>query len=61
MFRIKSTKRERREWLYGYAMVAPLIIGLCVFYFYPFIQSIYMSFTKNGGIQSVYLEWNCKL
>ena len=56
MFRIKSTKRERREWLYGYAMVAPLIIGLCVFYFYPFIQSIYMSFTKTGAFNQS--TWN---
>lgn len=42
-------KRQLKDYAWGYAMVAPLMIGLTVFYFYPFFQSIYMSFTETGA------------
>lgn len=37
-------------------MVAPLVAGLIIFYFYPFVQSIYMSFTKTGAFNRS--TWN---
>ncbi|WP_240197245.1 carbohydrate ABC transporter permease [Nonomuraea lactucae] len=35
-----------REWLWGYAMIAPLVLGLGVFYLWPVAQSVYYSFTE---------------
>ncbi len=43
--RKKSSKRETDEWVWGYIFIAPLLIGLIVFYIYPFIQSFFYSFT----------------
>ncbi|MER7503313.1 sugar ABC transporter permease [Nonomuraea pusilla] len=43
-----ATRRRLRdrEWVWGYAMIAPLVLGLGVFYLWPVIQSIYYSFTE---------------
>jgi len=56
MVKKTSSKRDRRDWIWGYGMIAPLVIGLFVFYFYPFFQSIYMSFTKTGAFNRS--TWN---
>ena len=56
MGRKKPSRREVKDWLWGYGMVAPLVAGLAVFYFYPFVQSIYMSFTKTGAFNRS--TWN---
>jgi multiple sugar transport system permease protein len=37
-----------RDALWAYALIAPLIIGLLIFYLWPIIQTIYFSFTKWG-------------
>ena len=56
MGRKKPSRREVKDWLWGYGMVAPLVAGLAVFYFYPFVPSIYMSFTKTGAFNRS--TWN---
>ena len=46
--RIRHDKRNRRgETLAGYAMIAPLFIGLAVFYIFAFGQNIYDSLTNK--------------
>ncbi|MFG3441920.1 carbohydrate ABC transporter permease [Nonomuraea sp. NPDC047897] len=35
-----------RDWVWGYAMIAPLVLGLGLFYLWPVAQSIYYSFTE---------------
>ena len=45
---IRSPK-ARRLWL-GLLFVSPWIIGYCVFYLYPFLATIYYSFTSFTGI-----------
>lgn len=40
---------RRKEWFWGYVMIAPVIIGLCVFYVYPFFETFYNSFLKIGA------------
>lgn len=40
----KATKREKKEWVAAYIFIAPLVIGLFVFYIYPFIQNFWFSF-----------------
>ncbi|MCK2213535.1 sugar ABC transporter permease [Actinomadura sp. ATCC 31491] len=36
---------NRREWAWGYLMIAPLVLGLGVFFLWPVAQSVYYSFT----------------
>jgi multiple sugar transport system permease protein len=36
----------RKEWFWGYLMIAPFFIGLLVFYLWPIVQTFYFSFTK---------------
>lgn len=45
----KISRRKRNEWIWGYAMIAPVTAGLIIFYFYPFFQVIYDSFFKIGA------------
>ncbi|GAA4654641.1 sugar ABC transporter permease [Anaerocolumna aminovalerica] len=42
--RRKTTKREKKEWVAAYIFIAPLVIGIFVFYIYPFIQNFWFSF-----------------
>lgn len=46
---MKLSKRKVKEWLWGYFMIAPVTLGLAVFYFYPFFQVIADSFFKIGA------------
>ncbi|MEG3127203.1 sugar ABC transporter permease [Pantoea cypripedii] len=40
---VSSLERAERFW--GWIMIAPLVIGLLVFYFIPFLQTFFYSFT----------------
>lgn len=40
----KATKREKKDWVAGYVFIAPVTIGLFVFYVIPFLQNIWFSF-----------------
>jgi multiple sugar transport system permease protein len=42
----KGPKRE--DMLWGYLMIAPMFLGLLIFYIWPFLATIYFSFTKSG-------------
>ena len=42
-------KNKVITWAYGYAMVAPTIIGLIILNIVPIFQTIYMSFFKSGA------------
>ena len=35
----KATNREKKDWVAGYLFIAPVVIGLLVFYIFPFIQN----------------------
>lgn len=43
------SKRKITEYCWGYFMIAPVTIGLGIFYFYPFFQVVYDSFFKIGA------------
>lgn len=46
---ITTRRRARREdWVGGYLMVAPTLIGLCLFVLWPVAQSFFLSFTSWG-------------
>jgi multiple sugar transport system permease protein len=50
----RSSRRRRtrsvrgHEQLWGYALIAPTMIGLGIFYLWPMTQTFYFSFTKPG-------------
>ncbi|MBB5084256.1 carbohydrate ABC transporter permease [Nonomuraea endophytica] len=39
---------KSRERLWGYALIAPMALGLAVFYVWPIAQTLYLSFTESG-------------
>lgn len=44
----KPSKQTVNEWKWGYALVAPTIIGLIVLNIIPIVQTLYLSFFKSG-------------
>ncbi|MFI9815123.1 carbohydrate ABC transporter permease [Saccharothrix variisporea] len=40
---------RRREWLWGFAFIAPNGLGLLAFYIWPVFQTLYYSFTEWGA------------
>lgn len=44
----KMTAKEKNEAMWGYAFVAPTMLGLIILNFYPVINTIYQSFCKTG-------------
>lgn len=40
----KASRRERKDWVAAYVFIAPVTIGLLVFYIWPFIQNVWFSF-----------------
>ena len=49
MKRKRMSRKKRSHILYGYLMIAPLAVGLGVFYFYPFFKVFYDSFHVVGA------------
>ncbi|MRS14468.1 ABC transporter permease subunit [Enterobacteriaceae bacterium RIT691] len=45
------SRREKEERFWGWIMILPLIAGLTIFYFIPFIQNVFYSFTDLGEFQ----------
>lgn len=40
----KASKRDKKDWLAAYVFIAPVTIGLVIFYVVPFIQNFWFSF-----------------
>jgi multiple sugar transport system permease protein len=40
------TRRTKMNWVFSYVMIAPLCIGLAVFYLWPFVQNLWFSFNN---------------
>lgn len=39
---------SKRERVWGYLLIAPMALGLAVFYLWPIVQTVYLSFTESG-------------
>ena len=39
--RRKASRREKKDWVAGYVFIAPVTIGLLIFYVFPFIQNFW--------------------
>lgn len=46
----RSKFKFKSEWAWGYALIAPTIIGLCILNIYPFFYSIYLSLLKMQSL-----------
>ena len=46
---MKLSRKKREDYFWGYLLIAPVTLGLAVFYFYPFFQVIIDSFFKIGA------------
>ena len=40
------SKGKKNEWIAAYIFIAPLVIGLLIFYIYPFFQNFWFSFNE---------------
>ena len=40
----KATARQKKDWFAGYVFIAPVTLGLLVFYIWPFIQNFWFRF-----------------
>lgn len=40
----KATIRQKKDWIAAYILIAPVTLGLLVFYIWSFIQNIWFSF-----------------
>lgn len=40
----KATRRQKKDWIAGYLFIAPVTIGLFIFYVFPFFQNFWFSF-----------------
>lgn len=47
--RKKMSISKKKEWFWGYVMIAPVILGLGIFYIYPFFVTFWNSFQKIGA------------
>lgn len=42
----KISRRKKRDWIAGYLFIAPVTIGLLIFYIWPFFQNAWFSFNN---------------
>lgn len=42
----RASKREKKDWIAAYIFIAPVTIGLLIFYIWPFIQNVWFSFNS---------------
>lgn len=40
----RASRREKKDWIAAYVFIAPVTIGLLIFYIWPFIQNVWFSF-----------------
>lgn len=45
----RMSRRKRSDNFWGYAMVAPCLLGLLIFYIWPVLQTVYYSLCKFGA------------
>lgn len=39
-------RRKHKEWIWAYLFIAPTVLGLYIFFLYPMVSSVFISFTK---------------
>lgn len=52
----RASKREKKDWIAAYIFIAPVTLGLLVFYIWPFIQNIWFkcrNFLRSGKLPEI--------
>ena len=44
--------KKKHDYMWGYLMILPTMVGTIIFNFWPLVQSLYLSFTKWGAFGS---------
>ncbi len=39
-------RRKHKDWIWAYLFIAPTVLGLYIFFLYPMVSSVFISFTK---------------
>ncbi len=39
-------QRKHKDWIWAYLFIAPTVLGLYIFFLYPMVSSVFISFTK---------------
>ncbi|MFD2444358.1 carbohydrate ABC transporter permease [Bacillus sp. CGMCC 1.16607] len=52
---LRINTKKRSDYFWAYAMIAPTMIGLMIFYLWPILQTVYFSFTEWGAFGTY--EW----
>lgn len=42
----RASRRKKKDWFAAYVFIAPVTIGLLIFYIWPFIQNVWFSFNS---------------
>jgi len=50
---VKRMRYKHQQWLWGYLLLLPALIGFFVFMLYPMFTGVYLSFTAWGGFGPV--------
>jgi len=50
---VKRMRYKHQQWLWGYLLILPALIGFFVFMLYPMFTGVYLSFTAWGGFGPV--------
>lgn len=50
---MKRMRYKHQQWLWGYLLILPALIGFFVFMLYPMFTGVYLSFTAWGGFGPV--------
>lgn len=53
----RASKREKKDWIAAYIFIAPVTLGLLVFYIWPFIQNIWFSFNEVNLMSQLFAVW----
>jgi multiple sugar transport system permease protein len=45
-------QRKHTDWMWAYLFIAPTVLGLYIFFIYPMVHSVFISFTKWNHLSS---------
>lgn len=45
-------QRKHKDWMWAYLFIAPTVLGLYIFFLYPMVHSVFISFTKWNHLSS---------
>lgn len=50
-------KDKLQNYMWAYLLIAPLVLGIGIFYIFPFFQNIYFSLTNPWCFWTIQIYW----